>query len=64
MVIGDDIAVCRDDDTRTGGSLLRRLHLLFACAALTTLSASEETSKRITEEIVKGVALHFYSLDF
>ena len=56
MVVGHDVAVGRDDDTRTSRSALGSLHLALALTAV-ALSAPEETTERVGEEILKRVAV-------
>ena len=46
MIVGNDVAVGRDDDTRTGSLLLRGLDLLLALAPV-ALAESEEIAKEI-----------------
>ena len=48
MIVGNDVAVGRDDDTRTGSLLLRGLDLLLALAPV-ALAESEEIAKEIIE---------------
>ena len=60
MVVGDDVSVSRDNDSRTCGFLLGSLDLSLLCAAVAT---SEETAERVAEEIRERVTLHVNGLD-
>ena len=60
MVVGYDISVGRNDDTRAGSGLLRSLNLTLACAA--TLVGRSEESEWVAEELLKRIALHAYGL--
>ena len=56
MVVGDDISVGRNNDTRTSSCALGRLYLTALCSAVAlTEELSEESSERIAEEIFKWV---------
>ena len=58
MVVGDDIAVGRDDDTRACCYTLRCLYLTLTASAIAlSLSTSEESAKRIGEEVFEGIRI-------
>ena len=60
MVVGYDVAVCADDDTRTCSLSLRSLNLLLACSAISLTWISEESEW--VEETSEWIALHIYGL--
>ena len=57
VIVGHDVTISRDDNTRTSSSTFRRLHLALALLSVITLSTTEETSKRIREEILEWIAI-------
>ena len=57
MIICYDIAISRDDNTRTSSSTFRSLHLTLALLTIISLAASEETTEWIREEILERITI-------
>ena len=57
VIVGHDVTISRDDNTRASSSTFRRLHLTLALLSVITLSTTEETSERIREEILEWIAI-------
>ena len=57
VVVGNDISVGRNNHTRTCCCTLWSLHLTLASTVVAALSASEEASEGVREEILEWVAV-------